>query len=437
MEQWNTNVYRVGNEENYDVSAPDDSVDEQRKAIEPWLSAVFQSEHLSLLLGSGFTKAVASQAGVTATGMLPDYTDFPLEDKVKKASKKAALAMNRGEDNIEDQIRVANALLQGWLISDDGQCKSLEQALDSLFKKFHQSIAATERKLREAIENCSITEKSDKKTHKNSEHDKLDALVMLVSFLLSFSSRTATRERLHIFTTNYDRLIEYGADIAGLHVIDRFVGILEPVFRSSRLDIDIHYNPPGIRGEPRYLEGVIRLTKLHGSLDWIYKNDYVRKIGLPFGPQDAHPALNELPRDSVMIYPNSAKDRETAEYPYVELFRDYAAAICQPNSVLVTYGYGFGDEHINRTIMDMLTIPSTHLVIISFTDEGGRIRAFCEKVGRKAQVSLLIGSHFGNMATLVENYLPKPAIDRITIRRAELLRNRGYEVEAKGGEDMP
>lgn len=92
---------------------------------------------------------------------------------------------------------------------------------------------------------------------------------------------------------------------------------------------------------------------------------------MPFGPQDDHPAINDQPSDSVMIYPNSAKDRETSEYPYVELFRDYAAAVCRPNSVLVTYGYGFGDEHINRTIADMLTIPSTHLVIISFGDEGG------------------------------------------------------------------
>lgn len=57
-----------------------------------------------------------------------------------------------------------------------------------------------------------------------------------------------------------------------------------------------------------------------------------------------------------MIYPNSAKDRETAEYPYVELFRDFAAALCRPNSTLVTYGYSFGDDHINRVIRDMLTI---------------------------------------------------------------------------------
>ena len=85
---------------------------------------------------------------------------------------------------------------------------------------------------------------------------------------MSFASRSGTRDRLNIFTTNYDRLIEAGAELAGLHLLDRFVGQLMPIFRSSRLDLDMHYNPPGIRGEPRYLEGVARLTKLHGTIDW-------------------------------------------------------------------------------------------------------------------------------------------------------------------------
>ena len=72
-----------------------------------------------------------------------------------------------------------------------------------------------------------------------------------------------------------------------------------------------------------------------------------------------------------MIYPNAAKDRETIAYPYVELFRDFAASICRPNSTVVCYGYSFGDEHINRVIEDMLTIPSAHLVIIAHGDPLG------------------------------------------------------------------
>ncbi len=58
-----------------------------------------------------------------------------------------------------------------------------------------------------------------------------------------------------------------------------------PIFRSSRLDLDMHYNPPGIRGEPRYLEGVARYTKLHGSVDWVQTGKDIRRIGLPFEPR--------------------------------------------------------------------------------------------------------------------------------------------------------
>ena len=103
---------------------------------------------------------------------------------------------------------------------------------------------------------------------------------------MSFASRTGTRDRLHIFTTNYDRFIEAGAETAGLHLLDRFVGSIAPIFRSSRLDLDMHYNPPGIRGEPRYLEGVARFTKLHGSLDWMAYGRDIRRMGISFGAGD-------------------------------------------------------------------------------------------------------------------------------------------------------
>ena len=53
----------------------------------------------------------------------------------------------------------------------------------------------------------------------------------------------------------------------------------------------MHYNPPGIRGEPRYLEGVARFTKLHGSVDWIYTMRNIRRFGLPFGADSIGPYL--------------------------------------------------------------------------------------------------------------------------------------------------
>jgi hypothetical protein len=360
---------------------------ELRPRIEPWLTALFQSEHLSLLMGSGLSRALHQIADVKdiATMDPAKFTDYNSEINAK--AKQSASEAGRDNCNIEDQIRVANELLRGLEILAETdvaiaeKAASLKRKLMCVLDDFAKSILKDENEL--------IT---------SNEEDLKQAFNYLVSFLMSFASRTGTRDRLQIFTTNYDRFIEAGAELAGLHLLDRFVGSLAPIFRSSRLDVDMHYNPPGIRGEPRYLEGV------------------------------AADALQ------LMIYPNSAKDRETAAYPYVDLFRDFAAAVCRPNSTIISYGYSFGDEHINRVIEDMLTIPSTHLVVIAHGDPLGRIMQTYKKLGRNAQITLLIGDHLGDFQTLVDNYLPKPAIDRTTFRMVELLNSRWAMGQAESQE---
>ena len=397
-----------------------------RSRIEPWLTALFQSEHLSLLAGSGLTHAVhylaadKSAAGMNAVEWPEDYAGS-ITDKANVSADKAG----RKAGNLEDQLRIANELLRGLEILGDEKADTLRLKIISTLYDFASAILKSETNIA-----TSETEKREQ------------VFNTLVTFLMSFASRTGTRDRLNIFTTNYDRLIEAGAELAGLHLLDRFVGNLTPLFRSSRLDLDMHYNPPGIRGEPRYLEGVARFTKLHGSLDWVQSDDDIRRIGLPFGadkiePYLQAPGLQDATSHQLMIYPNAAKDRETADYPYVELFRDLAAAICRPNSTLVTYGYSFGDEHINRIIRDMLTIPSTHLVIISYNDPLGRIMKMYESLGRPSQISLLIGPELSDLATLTEHFLPKAAIDKTTFRMGELLKRRmGAEDRKNMGEQQ-
>lgn len=406
---------RVANEEET-PEKPENSTEKYRKKIEPWLTAVFQSEHFNLLLGSGFPIAVGHAADAKATGMgLFDLGEFTTV--INEHATASAKATERGEANCEDQVRSALALIAGLKIQKDARADTLKTALDFALNAFLRSLLDTEAVIEAKI--CTNDEKG------------LEARKQLTSFLLSFASRAATRERLHIFTTNYDRLIEYGCDMLGLRTIDRFVGTLSPVFRSSRIEVDMHYSPPGIRGEPRYLEGVVKLTKLHGSLDWKFENGKLTREALPFGPSKEFPVYKKEVSDTVMIYPNPAKDVETLEYPYAELFRDFSAAVCRPNSALVTYGYGYGDDHINRIIADMLTIPSSHLVIIAFSDEGGRVARFCDRIGKPAQITLLIGPHFGALQNLVDYYLPKPAIDTITFRAAELRERRGEKYEPR------
>jgi hypothetical protein len=386
-----------------------------RSKIEPWLSAIFQSEHLSLLVGSGMTNALSNIAYIDAQTMGRLEVKGPYAQLIYSNADSAASAMERGKANLEDDFRVALELLRGYdILGYDKERDILKLELDERLKDFIKKILGTEREFKEKLNAENLDQRNL----------AIAAFSYLSSFLLSFSSRAASRERLNIFTTNYDRFLEFGCDEVGILLLDRFKGKIQPVFRTTKLELDYHYNPPGIRGEPRYVEGVSRITKLHGSIDWQFKEKgkIIRSL-LPFGASENHPDIPENGVEQVVIYPNSSKDIETAYYPYSELFRDFSSAVCRPNSSIITYGYGFGDSHINRILADMFTIPSTHLVIIAYNDEGNRIQNFLEGKN-KAQFTLLLGDHFGSLENLVDYYLPKSAIDRLTIKMNELIGRR-------------
>jgi hypothetical protein len=277
----------------------EDDIKKYRDKIEPWLTAVFQSEHLALLAGTGLTSAIASLAKVDAPGM--DRIEFvEFGEQIKKSADSQAKEMGRGKANIEDDLRVAIELYKGLLIQgndtkveilkdDKDKAEILKDDIDAKLIAFIKKVLNAEKEFLEK---------------------KGDALTYLKSFLISFASRTASRNRLNIVTTNYDRFIEYACDMAGILVLDSFTGKITPVFRTNKLELDYHYNPPGIRGEPRYVEGVIKYTKLHGSLDWRFEDNKILKAPLPFGADEKHPGIPEKPFDHVVIYPNSAKDIE-------------------------------------------------------------------------------------------------------------------------------
>jgi hypothetical protein len=229
-----------------------------RRRIEPWLSAVFQAEHLSLLLGSGFTTGIAGQAGGIPVGMSKAVFGCAHDDKVNAYAARMATGMGRGDANIEDQLSAALSLVSGLQILEHADALAWEAAIDRVLTGFIKNILAAERGIRDGL---------DKIPASNGPLPR----EILVSFLMSFASRAASRERLHVFTTNYDRLIERGCDLAGLRMVDRFVGAIEPEFRSSRLQIDMHYMPPGVRGEPRLFRDSSdgrSATLADGRSDW-------------------------------------------------------------------------------------------------------------------------------------------------------------------------
>lgn len=367
-----------------------------RRTIENRVAQIIQAESLCLLLGSGFTQSVAVGLGASAQGMLPFpiAEEMPFRDQVLAHVEQSAQASGRGEANFEDQINSALTLSQGLGISGDPAATQWREWVDVALRTLVAQILRSEGAIQERVV-AAAAHDSDPALQK--------AFGAAGAFLWSFANRRPSRERLHVFTTNYDRVIEFIADSVGLRILDRFSGTLRPRLQPSRASLDYIWNPPGLRGEPRFVEGVVRLTKLHGSIDWRDTGSAIVRVPLEFGAPDAF--VDDVSRE-LMVYPNSAKDRALREYPYSELFRDLASAAIRNHTAVVTYGYGFGDAHINEVLRDVLRIPSSLLLIISYNDPGGRIERFVAESGARGQITVLVGEEFGDLGRLTSSYLP-------------------------------
>ena len=104
------------------------------------------------------------------------------------------------------------------------------------------------------------------------------------------------------------------------------------------------------------------MRKLHGSITWT---------------EDAHglfPSRELWPTHApskVMIFPTPAKQNSSLGSPYMDLFREFRSRIVREQSVLITAGYSFGDEHLNNIIYQALTIPTFRLIIFVDPAAGG------------------------------------------------------------------
>ena len=132
------------------------SPEKLRHRIEPWLTALVQSEHLSLLIGSGLTHAVHNLATDKALPGMPSITFKNLNDEITKEASRTAEVAGRQEGNFEDQIRVATELLRGLEIiastksngdTEYERALALRDDLTKALQSFADSILETEQGL--------------------------------------------------------------------------------------------------------------------------------------------------------------------------------------------------------------------------------------------------------------------------------------------------
>lgn len=204
------------------------------------------------------------------------------------------------------------------------------------------------------------------------------------TFVKKVLQRPNNLKRANLFTTNYDMAFDYALDNLGVHYINGFMGVHNRCFRPEVYEYDLYYPGQSVTGKVHRAEKVIKYYKIHGSLSWLAtKPTFSNTYGIKEIPLN-NDYLCDGEQD-IMIYPCVSKKSFTLDLPYSELFRQFAQAINQPQSVLFCIGYSFFDEHINDIIHQALSIPSFTLIIVNYSptidpfSPIGKLRALKDK----------------------------------------------------------
>ena len=82
-------------------------------------------------------------------------------------------------------------------------------------------------------------------------------------------------------------------------------------------------------------------------------------------PRIAHFLGSESVSDwpGLMIFPGAAKFVQTTGFVYGEIIRRFTEFLSKPNACLITSGYGFTDDHINRLIASALQNPTLQVIL--------------------------------------------------------------------------
>lgn len=183
------------------------------------------------------------------------------------------------------------------------------------------------------------------------------------TFYRKLSQRSRSLPRPTVATTNYDLFNEISMDRIGIPYINGFLGSVEKRFNPASFRYTIAQRLDLTSQRWTSLDNLVYFLKLHGSLNWHAVDD-----GL--FPVEERSIGNSDDGDAMLIYPTPAKQNASFAAPYSDIFREFQSKVVQEQSVLVTIGYGFGDEHVNNIIYRALTIPTFRLVVFAKPELG-------------------------------------------------------------------
>ena len=163
-----------------------------------------------------------------------------------------------------------------------------------------------------------------------------------------------------VFTTNYDLAIERTLDDSGVTYLDGFTGTVDRAMHLESYRHDLYMPSESTERRLIRVPGMLRFAKIHGSINW-------RSAISPSGRQTrrvVHVSAARDPGELALIYPTPHKETDVVGHPYADLLRLFAGALAAPETALLSVGYGFADDHINRLIYQALPSNATLQVLV-------------------------------------------------------------------------
>jgi hypothetical protein len=208
---------------------------------------------------------------------------------------------------------------------------------------------------------------------------------------------TSYSRPVELFTLNYDLLMEFAFEGLGMPYFDGFTGVYEGRFRPDLVEGSTSGSSEAI---PNFFH---RLWKMHGSVSWTRnKEGEIVRRGVSSGIQDV-----------AAIHPSESKYEDSRRAPFVILQDRLRRALFEPETILVTAGYSFGDQHINEVIFDAIKArPRSEFVFTHY----GSVPESAKEIALTWRNVTLLGPDFGIVGGKKGQWVdPGPIANRLSV----------------------
>lgn len=320
------------------------------------ISKIIETRNLSFLIGSGCS---LGEFGIPTMQNLADLFFDPSEKRLENCSDKLKTLLLK-----EEHIKILEKHKIDY--SKEPFRNNLEVFLGTLFSiKFYFEQINDEEKTAELIKVISQTKNYILYQCLNEDNQGKDDDIFnnYKNFYRKLSLRDSNLPKPNVFTTNYDLYSEKSMDELGITYANGFSGFIERYFNPAIFNYALAEQMDISSFKWNVIDNFIYLFKIHGSVNWIEVEETNKLFRVRELQNVSYKTLKK--QKNLMIYPSPIKQNASLGSPYSDLFREFQKRITRNQSVLVTMGYSFADEHINNIIYQALTIPTFRLVIFS------------------------------------------------------------------------